>query len=52
MWWRHPKGDGRASTPSPRRLDDDEEMAEAPPVEPAVQRKRRVIADEDEDEDM
>ena len=32
--------------------DDDEEMAEAPPSEPAVQRKRRVIADEDEDEDM
>jgi len=33
--------------------DDDEEMAEAPPpLEPAVQRKRRVIADDDEDEDM
>ncbi len=33
--------------------DDDEDMAEAPPPsEPAVQRKRRVIADEDEDEDM
>ena len=30
----------------------DEDMAEAPPAEPAVQRKRRVIADEDEDEDM